>query len=287
MKVKSMNSILSLFKIKHYIKNLVVFVPVLFSEYRYDYHYYGELIIVFSSFCLMASIVYLVNDIHDIREDVAHPLKRNRPIASGRVSLQLAKVLLVGLFTLSVGLSFFIKNSCAIILWFYFVLNLCYTFGLKNFKYIDLCCIATGFILRGLVGFYVLNSRPDWMILIMIFVTSIFFTASKRLLENHLLKNKQKSRISRQRLKPEIVERIICISGFLAIACYSCVAIKYSASRPYLYLTIIPFCLLICRLYCLVGKPQNHDDLMIFIEKDPFIFLNIGFFMAIIVIICV
>lgn len=264
-KIKDM---LQLLKIKHYIKNLVIFLPVIFEKKLNDLHSLEQILVAFAAFCLMSSIIYIFNDIRDIEKDRLHPIKSQRPIASGKISIAVIKKTLVILFLLVGGLSLFLNMPCNLCLWGYFLLNICYSLTLKNIKFIDMICIALGFVLRILTGFYVFMLPVSFSICLMILMASIFFTSSKRLLEFNLALSVEKYRSIARYTNPFMLRSLMYGSAFCSLVAYIFAVITYSKYISYLYLTIICFGLFIGRLLYLVNKPQNHDDPMNFIEKD-------------------
>lgn len=176
----SANAISRLVRPKQWTKNIFVFVALVFSK---------ELLIpsavllslrAFLVFCATASFVYVMNDIADRDRDRLHPKKRLRPIASGEISLTagyiIASVLLAMVIVLSLGLDWrFVW--CIIV---YLLMNLAYSFYLKDVVLIDVFVIAIGFMLRVVGGALVLNvPRSSWLILTTMFL-SLFLAIAKR-----------------------------------------------------------------------------------------------------------
>lgn len=106
---------LKLMRIKHYIKNLLIFIPLFFSKNILDTYKLSAGLIGFMSFCLISSTIYIFNDICDVEKDRIHLKKKNRPIASGKISRTHALVLMGGLLIifLSISLAFLPKQSIA------------------------------------------------------------------------------------------------------------------------------------------------------------------------------
>ena len=120
-----MKNILSLMRVKHYIKNLLIFLPLFFSGSFTDINLVITNIIGFISFCLLASSIYIFNDVCDIEKDKLHSTKCNRPIASGKVSKTKAIILMVICLTMAVVLAS--KNILALtMMLIYGVLNILY-----------------------------------------------------------------------------------------------------------------------------------------------------------------
>lgn len=263
-----LTDILNMLKVKHYVKNLVIFLPIIFVKHLSNLAEIRQVFLVFISFCLMSSLVYVFNDIQDVEKDKTHPIKCHRPIASGKISIATAKKLLFILLVLIGGLSFSISLYANLCIWGYLLLNICYSLILKNFKFIDILCIALGFVLRILSGFYANMFVISIPMCLMIFVTSVFFTTSKRLLELKLTSNTKNYRSSAQYNNISVLNGVIYGSAFLSIFTYGIITFEYAQYIRYLYISILCFALFIGRLLYLVNKPQNHDDPMNFMEKD-------------------
>ncbi|MBX3129810.1 MAG: decaprenyl-phosphate phosphoribosyltransferase [Polyangiaceae bacterium] len=135
-----------------WVKNVFVLAPVVFAKEVFDPLLLTRAAGAFLVFCLLAGAVYTLNDIMDVQADRQHPVKRYRPIASGRVPLGLAwglvVVLVVGaLAGAAVGSLGYLAVAAA-----YLGLNVAYSFKLKQVAYLDVGCIAAGFVLRVIGG---------------------------------------------------------------------------------------------------------------------------------------
>ena len=118
-------------RIKHYIKNFLIFFPLVFSKKLFEVSNLLTCILAFVIFSLVCSIVYIVNDIKDVEKDKLHPKKKNRPIASGKVSIKEAICLIIFLLVLTVAGLIYLHSSiyAIVLLVLYLVLNLGYSFG--------------------------------------------------------------------------------------------------------------------------------------------------------------
>ncbi|MEM1034343.1 MAG: decaprenyl-phosphate phosphoribosyltransferase [Myxococcota bacterium] len=135
-----------------WVKNLFVLAPVVFAKNLTHPSIIISALGVFAIFCLLAGSIYTLNDIVDVEADRIHPVKRHRPIAAGRVPLPVAKAMVVVLLGLclvggSLGPWTFLATAGA-----YFALQTAYSFRLKKVAYLDVACIAAGFVLRVLAG---------------------------------------------------------------------------------------------------------------------------------------
>ena len=91
-----MKKYIKLIRVKHYIKNLLIFLPIIFSQRITDINALTKTLIAFILFCISTSIIYVINDIRDIDKDRNHPKKKTRPLASGEISIKQAiKVIII------------------------------------------------------------------------------------------------------------------------------------------------------------------------------------------------
>lgn len=133
-------------------KNLFVLAPVVFAKHLTHPDIIRGAVGAFAIFCLMAGAVYTLNDLVDVEADRIHPVKRYRPIASGVVPPALAKGLVVVLLGVSAGASAVLPWTFGLLAAIYFAQNVAYSFRLKKIAYLDVACIALGFVLRVLAG---------------------------------------------------------------------------------------------------------------------------------------
>lgn len=263
-----MRDIVKTLKINHYIKNLIILLPIIFVGEVTDVSRLFEAVKAMVLFCLSSSIVYIFNDLKDIKKDKHHPLKKLRPIASGAISGKEAHIIMGVLALVVVSMSFCVNKKCDAVIGLYLALNILYAVSLKNYKFIDILCIATGFLLRALAGFYAISAPVSISMLTMVFITSIFFTSSKRVLEFKLFPNQNERRNSMQNITDKTLSRLLYGSAIASILSYNLLAVIYSKSVAYLYLTGFPFIFFITRLLFLVKDTETHDDPIKFIEND-------------------
>lgn len=163
--------ILNAFRVHHWIKNFLLFIPLLTAHKFYDLDLVLILCLAFLSFSFCASSIYIFNDILDINNDRLHPNKKNRPFASNKLSIRTGKI--IASFTLFIGLilSISISKLFAICLLGYLVLSMAYSLFLKSIKYLDCLILVTFYILRIYSGGIVVNITPSfWLIVFSIFI---------------------------------------------------------------------------------------------------------------------
>jgi len=183
-----MKDILKLLRPHQYIKNGFVFLGVLFGHH-WSMQALSEASMAFVAFCLIASSVYILNDIMDIDADRNHPTKCNRPLPSGKVSVPLAKILLALLVISSFILSYTVSLWALVFISLYFVMNIFYSWKLKHVVILDVFIISAGFMLRILTGTVGLGIDPTaWLLLCGLMVT-LFLGFSKRRAELLTIQN--------------------------------------------------------------------------------------------------
>ncbi len=140
------------------------------------------MILGFLSFCFLASSIYIINDYRDVEDDRKHPEKCKRPLASGAVRKP-AALILSGLLTLAgCFLAYMVDptNKFLFIALIYYVMNLAYSFGLKNLSIIDILIVAAGFVLRVKAGAIVAAVNTTEWFIIMTFLLALFLAIAKR-----------------------------------------------------------------------------------------------------------
>ena len=172
-------------RVNHWIKNLLVFAPLLVSYrfFAFDYYTYGnfiDLCRLFFAFSFLASLSYIVNDFLDLEEDKKHPTKKKRPLASGEISRLSVLILGLILFVAAVLLSLDFNWKVQIILFAYLILNTLYSLKLKTIPLLEFFFIAFMYFLRLKAGgeLFDLNTS-DWLIL-MVFFLALFMIVGKR-----------------------------------------------------------------------------------------------------------
>ena len=177
-----MKHYITLLRPKHWAKNLFLFVPPFFAGKFFELDKIELLTGGFLAFSFLASSIYIVNDYRDIEDDKKHPEKRKRPLASGAVNKNIALVLSIVL-TLLGGLVAYLLDSSGKFLFItaiYYMMNLSYSFGLKNISIIDILIVATGFVLRVKAGALLAGVNTTEWFIIMTFLLALFLAIAKR-----------------------------------------------------------------------------------------------------------
>lgn len=176
-----MRQYIRLLRPKHYVKNALVFAALVCSGRLLEHELLFKTAAAFAAFCAMASFIYIINDIWDAPRDRLSETKKNRPIASGAVTVRSAAILATVLFILAVGLG----ASCyepraSMLLAAYLLLNLGYCFGLKDEPLVDIAILASGFLIRVLYGAAVCGIQVSGWLSLTVIALSFFCALGKR-----------------------------------------------------------------------------------------------------------
>jgi 4-hydroxybenzoate polyprenyltransferase len=161
-------------------KNLAVFAALALSKHLFEPDPLARVVLAFVLFCALSGTVYLLNDVADFEQDRLHPVKRLRPIARGALSRRAAALLAVGLGIASAGASLLLGPlfaSCAVA---YLVLNLLYSFYLKDAVILDVLCISLGFVLRAVAGAVAIGVVISEWLLVCTLLLALFLALAKR-----------------------------------------------------------------------------------------------------------
>lgn len=143
-----MNALLFALRPRQWTKNLIIFVPLVFDVKLLQPEYLLPTLLAFGIFCMLASSVYLVNDLLDAATDRLHPLKKHRAIASGRLQPRTALLTAMLLPALALPAAFSLNQMLGLLAAAYWAQNLLYSYRLKQIVILDVMLVATGFLLR-------------------------------------------------------------------------------------------------------------------------------------------
>jgi decaprenyl-phosphate phosphoribosyltransferase len=219
---------LTILRVPHYFKNIYVFLPIFFSGQVFNELKFYNTLLSFASFSLMASCIYIINDICDIKFDRMHPVKKFRPIPSGDIGIMQACLISGILFVGSVVVSAFLSVQVVCIVLLYFILNIFYSFRFKNIAIVDVSIISIGFVLRIVAGSLASDISSSKWLVIMVFLLSMFQAFSKRMDDLYQIDNNSNIQI-RKSLSGYNIEFLKIVMSMLTgvlMVCY----IMYSVS---------------------------------------------------------
>lgn len=264
-----MKQVFELIRIKHWIKNLLIFIPLLCAKAN-SMENIVNCIIGFFAFSFLSSFIYILNDIKDIKSDKMHPRKKNRPLASEKISKNTAFYFGIVLLITSFVLNYFINNkildSSLCLLLLYLIINIIYSFGAKNIVIIDVLFLATGFLIRVYYGAYIIGVEVSSWLFLTITNASLFLGLGKRKKE---LTNNVNSRETLQKYSYEFLDKFqyLCLS--LTIIFYSFWAME---NNNYLIYTV-PLLIIIFMRYCLLIEKNEEGDPITILYTDLFLIL--------------
>lgn len=180
--MRKFKSAIQLMRTYQWVKNGLIFFPMFFAAKIDQPGLLLNAFFAFAGFSLVASGVYIFNDLHDVNEDRLHPLKKFRPLAASEITPAAASVLLLVLLCVGVFIMYFpFKNPLVLGLVFFYILqNLLYTLRLKHFAIVDTAIISIGFLIRILIGGIVTETILSQWIILMTFLLAMFLALAKR-----------------------------------------------------------------------------------------------------------
>tara|TARA_Y100000768_G_scaffold71312_1_gene50277 strand:+ start:380 stop:1213 length:834 start_codon:yes stop_codon:yes gene_type:complete len=259
-------NILDLIRIKDWLKNIIIFFPLIFSGQLSSFNENSNVLFIFIIFCLSASIIYIINDILDSDSDKLHPIKSiTKPIASNRISKQLAFKILILVVLLLIILLLFNKDILFHVL-AYFIINLSYNFFLKNLAVIDIITLSLGYVVRLDAGSNTIQVTSSGLMLITIFSLSFYVLSIKRLKEFLL---QSSSRISLKNYSKSMLKILTFFSGLNFLFFY----LLYIIYKNNILLISFPLIIFILIRYYKIAIQSNNGEFPIdLVIKDKILF---------------
>lgn len=283
---------LHLLRVSQWIKNLFVFVPLLFSRHLFEAAYSSKVFIGFIIFSFVSSIVYILNDISDVESDKMHPVKKNRPIASGAISVGLAYKIAAVITVGTIAILPYTNMYFGIVVGLYLIINFFYSKKLKHLVLLDVFSIAAGFMLRVIAGAVIIDVYiSSWLMLTTMFI-SLFLAIMKRRSEIELVKDDAGSggatRKVLEHYSVTFTDQIATITAAGVIICYALYTVSERTVKAFgtenlIYTT--PFVAFgIFRYMFLVYKDKGENASEILIT-DMQMILNISLYLLSIILI--
>ena len=229
---------------KHWVKNSFVLAPLFFGGKLTDTTAAIHVFACFVAFCLVASAVYLMNDIPDREKDRLHPIKKHRPIASGEISIPRARAGIFALIAPGFLIAFAADFRAGLVVVGYFLLNIAYSLFLKRVVILDIATIAIGFVLRVVGGAFAAQVQASQWLLIATFLVALFIALIKR--RQELLTAGQEADRQRAVLSdytPEMIDLLLAIVTPTTFFTYLAYPLDPETterlSAPHLYLTSV------------------------------------------------
>ncbi len=284
MGMRKIKDYIKLIRVKHWIKNGLVFLPMFFAM-TFSKESIISTIIGFFAFSIMASVIYIINDLRDIEKDKNHPRKKERPIASGRVGKTEAVILAIILLIGAAGLNYLATNGILnpSLGWLlsYFIINLVYSFGAKNIPIIDVCILAAGFVLRVYYGASIVAVSVSKWLFLTILSASLFLGLGKRRKELKIKDGEVRAVLKSYNEK--FLESFMNICLSLLIVFYSLWAMEQTGT--YMYLSIPILIALFMQYMLFLETSDEGDPITLFFQHKSLIItalIYVGFMMTVI-----
>ena len=191
-------SLLKALRPMQWVKNVLVFLPFVFAvdiawstdDLEPVPELLFKLVLVTLAFCALSSAIYLLNDLMDRSEDRLHPVKRNRPIASGRVSVPVAAAVMVLLAVAGLVVMILVEPLLGVAGGLYSVINIGYSFGLKQVVLLDAFAVTSGYVIRAAAGAVTIDVTPSPWLYVTAGAGALFIVLGRRFAEVRLAEGK-------------------------------------------------------------------------------------------------
>ncbi len=269
-----MKAWLRLVRFEHWTKNVLLFAPLFFAL-EFSKQNLGIISIGFLAFSFMASAVYIMNDLIDIKEDQAHPIKKLRPVAAGQISTSVAISMALACVGLAVCIAIFLPWQFGMYLLTYGLLNIAYSLYFKKIVLLDVLCIALGFIVRILAGSALISVVTSHWIILCVFFGALFLGFAKRKYEiDHLTDRAIEHRSVLSHYTSPLLGQLMGITATITIITYTLYTIDFSTIQRFqtdaLYITVIFVVFGILRYFFISQSTALRDDpTRIFLTDKP------------------
>jgi len=269
-------SYLKAMRLHQWLKNLLLFVPLVMAHQFADQWLLGQVILAFIAFGLCASSVYLLNDLLDLPDDRRHPTKCNRPFAAGSVSIIHGTLLIPVLLLSAFAIALFLPIDFLLVLLIYYGLTLAYSFKLKRIALIDVLTLASLYTIRIIAGAAAVSLVPTFWLL----AFSMFFFLSLALVKRYTeLLTLDKSGKSDAAGRGYNVVDLETLSHFGSTSAYMAVlvlalyinseTVKGLYSHPEVIWLLCPILLyMVTRIWFLARRGELHEDPVVFVMSD-------------------
>jgi len=282
-------SFVEIIRPKQWYKNLLLFLPLIFSSNLFDFELTIRSIAGFILLCMAFGGTYIINDIVDSKKDLLHPKKAKRPLPSKRITKNQA-ILFAGLLFLISGIfSFYLSLNFFLIVLLIVVLTIAYSFKIKNIFLVDVFFISINYVLRALAGAFLIDVSVSPWLIIGVFFVALLLAFGKRKNESVFLKNKEhEHRKVLSNYTPKVLKYALAVSSTALIISYSIYAISGPPQiNDWRLVITIPIAFFILILYVSITLKGNYkgaefNDLLISDKKlimSIFVFILLVIFL--------
>lgn len=264
-------------RLRQWIKNLLIFSALIFSGKLMDVHFLLKTIVAFFLFSFTVSGVYLLNDCFDLKHDLNHPIKKNRPLAQGLLTVSESVFSALILFLFSIGIAFFVDINFMFVLILYIFLNILYTVYVKHILIVDVLFLSLFFILRVLAGALVISVSASFWLIICTFMLATFIGFGKRRHElMELDKIAKEHRKVLQYYEPYFLDQMMAVVATSTVITFilytvSDAAVSNFGSVKLLYTTPLVLYGVFRYLYLIHCKKKGGDPATLIVNDTPMV----------------
>jgi len=273
-------ALIELLRITHWVKNLLVLFPVVLAQRASETTVWLSALAATGVFCLASSSVYVFNDIRDRASDRLHPDKKNRPLASGRVRVPVAGVMVVVLAAASLVAAAAVNVALLVVVALFLALQAAYSTYLKRKMIVDVMCIALGFVLRAAAGAVAIGVPISPWLFVCTLTVCLFMGFCKRCNEIASIRDTALAENHRRTLagySSELLTHLITLSGGIAIISFLLYATsartiqEFGAFRAYCLVYTVPLVIYgVCRFAMLSMRASYPGPTELVLRDGPF-----------------
>jgi len=259
-----MKKYFKLMRVQHYLKNVLILFPIIFSGQLFSIEPLKSGLLGVISFSLMASAIYIINDIKDAENDRKHPTKCKRPIAAGQVSILAASVFAAILLALSIGINLICFSSdimSVLVLLLYISINIAYSFGLKNVPIIDIAILVTDYLLRLFYGSIITGIQVSYWLYLTVISLSFYMGLGKR--RNEIVKQGSSTRNVLKYYNHSFLDKNMYMNLALAVVFYALWSVDSRTIQRYStdgFVWTVPIVILVLIKYSLIVEGNSSGD---------------------------
>ncbi len=277
--MKKIIGIIKLMRVKHYVKNGLIFLPLFFSMQLFEPALLLKCILGFFAFSFISSVVYIIKDLRDKEKDKLHSKKCKRPIASGLISVPLALTVAAALIVVSGVLLVLIGDLIgAILTVLYVIINIIYSFGAKNVPILDIALLVSGFVLRLLFGGVITDISVSTWLFVTVICAAFYMGFGKR--RGEILREKENTREVNSKYSVEFLDQQMMIFMTLILVFYSLWCIMTPSSNfanPGFEWSVIIVMFVFVR-YSYNIKHNSDGDPINVVLGDPFLMILVALY---------
>lgn len=257
---------LTLIRPKQWVKNVLVFMPAFFAGTLFMPSVFSQVVLAAVAFSLLASAMYICNDVRDRKADARHPRKRFRPVSSGKIPVPHALAFAGCLVVLAFGIASLVAGLWLILI-AYLCINVAYTLFLKHVPILDVAVVASMYVLRIIVGSVAAAAAFSPWITLATFFLALFLIAGKRRSEYGREATERRGMLDGY--SRETLDGLVLGAGVLAICAYGLWSVLVHPS-PYAVYTVLPVTVVIFRaLNHFYQHPEEGESPELMVFSDP------------------